>query len=83
MLRLMQQMNTMSQDQFQADVLAMGTEYEKSNPILAGMGEGWTPALLNICCPAASKHLIANFVKTMVECSVLNWLEQRELKTAQ
>ena len=43
----------------------MGTEYERSNPILAGMGVGWTPALLKICYPGASKHLIANFVKTI------------------
>ena len=45
MLQLMQQINTMSSDRFQADVLATKTEYKKSDAFLAGMGDGWSPSL--------------------------------------
>ena len=38
MLKLMQDVNTMSLDTFQADVLATRAQYERSDAILGGMG---------------------------------------------
>ena len=40
MLKLMQDVNTMSLDNFQADVLATKAQYERSDAILGGMGVG-------------------------------------------
>ena len=62
MLQLMQQINTVSLDRFQEDVLATKAEYERSDAILAGMGVGWSPAFISTCYPRASRNLIANFV---------------------
>ena len=45
MLQLMQEINTMSLDRLQADVLATKAEYERSDAILAGMGVGGHPIL--------------------------------------
>ena len=62
MLQLMQQINTMSLDRFQADVLATKAEYERFDAILAGIGLGWSPAFISSCYPRASRNMIANFV---------------------
>ena len=59
MLQLMQEVNTMSLDKFQADVLATRAQYERSDAILGGMGVGWTPSFL-----------IASFVKDIRKLSI-------------
>ena len=41
MLKLMQDVNTMSLDKFQADVLVTRAQYERSDAIMGGMGVGW------------------------------------------
>ena len=69
-LRLMQEINTMCLDGFQADVLATRAKYEKSDAILAGMGVGWSPAFLSSSYPTASRHLIANFVSDIRKLSI-------------
>ena len=38
MLQLMQDVNTMSLDKFQADILATSAQYERSDAIMGGMG---------------------------------------------
>ena len=38
MLQLMQDVNTMSLDKFQADILATRAQYERSDAVLGGMG---------------------------------------------
>ena len=54
MLQLMQDVNTMLQDRFQADILATRAQYERSDAILGGMGVGWTPPyFLSTCYPRA------------------------------
>ena len=53
MLKLMQDVNTMSLDKFQADVLARRAQYERSDAILGGMGVGWTPSFVSTCYPRA------------------------------
>ena len=65
MLKLTQDVNTMSLDKFQADVLATRAQYEQSDPILGGMGVGWTPSFLR-----ASRNLIASFVKDIRKLSI-------------
>ena len=70
MLRLMQDVNTMSLDKFQADVLATRAQYERSDAILGGMGVGWTPSFLSTCYPRASRNLIASFVKDIRKLSL-------------
>ena len=40
MLQLMQDLNTMSLDRFQTDILATRAQYERSDAILGGMGVG-------------------------------------------
>ena len=70
MLKLMQDVNTMSLDKFQADVLATRAQYERSDAILGGMGVGWTPSLLSTCYPRASRNLIASFVKDIRKLSI-------------
>ena len=40
MLQLMQDVNTMALDRFQADILAMRAQYERSDAILGGIGVG-------------------------------------------
>ena len=70
MLKLMQDVNTMSLDKFQADVLATKAQYERSDAILAGMGVGWTPSFLSTCYPKASRNLIASFVKDIRKLSI-------------
>ena len=47
--QLIQDINPMSLDQFQADVLAKRIEYERSDTILADMSAEWTPTFLNDC----------------------------------
>ena len=42
MLQLMQDVNTMSLDKFQADIVATRAQYERSDAVLGGMGVGWT-----------------------------------------
>ena len=49
MLELMQDVNTMSLDRFQADILATRAQYERSDAILGGMGVEWTPSFLSTC----------------------------------
>ena len=70
MLKLMQDVNTMSLDKFQADVLATKAQYERSDAILGGMGVGWTPSFLSTCYPKASRNLIASFVKDIRKLSI-------------
>ena len=70
MLKLMQDVNTMSLDKFQADVLATRAQYEQSDAILGGMGVGWTPCFLSTCNPRASRNLIARFVKDIRKLSI-------------
>ena len=53
MLKLMQDVNTMSLDKFQADVLARRAQYERSDAILGGMRVGWTPSFVSTCYPRA------------------------------
>ena len=40
MLQLMQDVNTMSLDKFQANILATRAQYERSDAVLGGMGVG-------------------------------------------
>ena len=70
MLKLMQDVNTMSLDKFQADFLATRAQYERSDAILGGMGVGWTPSFLSTCYPRASRNLIASFVKDIRKLSI-------------
>ena len=70
MLKLMQDVNTMSLDKFQANVLATRAQYERSDAILGGMGVGWTPSFLSTCYPRASQNLIASFVKDIRKLSI-------------
>ena len=63
MLQLMQDVNTMSLDRFQVDILATKAQYERSGAILGGIGVGLTPFFLSTCYPRASRNLIASFVK--------------------
>ena len=70
MLKLMQDVNTMSLDKFQADVLATRAQYERSDAILGGMGVGWTPSFLSTCYPSASRNLIASFVRDIRKLSI-------------
>ena len=70
MLKLMQDVNTMSLDKFQADVLATRAQYERSDAILGGMGVGWTPSFLSTCYPRASRNLIASFVRDIKKLSI-------------
>ena len=70
MLKLMQDVNTMSLDKFQADVLATKAQYEQSDAILGGMGVGWTPSFLSTCYSKASRNLIASFVKDIRKLSI-------------
>ena len=70
MLKLMQDVNTMSLDNFQADVLATRAQYERSDAILGGMGVGWTPSFLSTCYPRASRNLIASFVRDIRKLSI-------------
>ena len=70
MLPLMQDVNTMSLDKFQADILATRAQYERSDAILGGMGVGWTPSFLSTCYPRASRNLIASFVRDIRKLSI-------------
>ena len=70
MLKLMQDVNTMSLDKFQADLLVTRAQYERSDAILGGMGVGWTPSFLSTCYPRASRNLIASFVKDTRKLSI-------------
>ena len=70
MLKLMQDVNTMSLDKFQADVLATRAQYERSDAILGGMGVGWTPSFLSTCYPRASRNLVASFVRDIRKLSI-------------
>ena len=63
MLQLMKDVNTMSLDKFQADVLATRTQYGQSDAILGGMGVEWMPSFLSTGYPRASRNLIPSFVK--------------------
>ena len=70
MLQLMQDMNAMSPDIFQADILATKAQSERSVAILGGMGVGWTPSFLSTCYPRVSSNLIASFVKDIRKLSI-------------
>ena len=70
MLKLMQDVNTLSLDKFQADVLATRAQYERSDAILGGMGVGWTPYFLSTCYQRACRNLIAGFVKDIRKLSI-------------
>ena len=70
MLKLMQDVNTMSLDKLQADILATRAQYERSDAILGGMVVGWTPSFLSTCYPKASRKLIASFVKDIRKLSI-------------
>ena len=69
-LHLMQEINTMSLDRFQADVLAMKAKYESSDAIFAGMGLGWSPAFISSCYPRASRNLVTNFERNIRKLSI-------------
>ena len=69
MLQLMHDVNTMSLDRFQVDILARRAQYERSDAILGGMGVGWTPYFLSTYYPRASRNLIASFVKDIQKLS--------------
>ena len=58
LLQLMQDVNTMSMEQFQNNILAV-----RSNLILVRLRVGWTPSFLTTCYPVASKRLKANSAK--------------------
>ena len=66
----MHDVNTMSLDKFQADVLATRAQYERLDAILGGMEVGWTPSLLSTCYPRGSRNLIASFVKDIRKLSI-------------
>ena len=70
MLKLMQDVNTMSLHKFQADVLATRAQNERSDAILGGMGVGWTPSFLSTCYPRASRNLIASFFRDIRKLSI-------------
>ena len=70
MLQLMQDVNTMSLDKSQADILVTRAQYEQSHAILGGMRVGWTPSFLSTCYPRASRNLIASFVKDIRKLSI-------------
>ena len=70
MLQLMQDVNTMSMDKFQDDILATRAQYEQSDAILGEMGVGWTPSFLSTCYPRTSRNLIASFVKDIRKLSI-------------
>ena len=70
MLQLMQDVNTMSLDKFQADILATRAQYEQSDAVLGVMGVGWTPSFLSTCYPRAPRSLIASFVKDILKLSI-------------
>ena len=70
MLKLMQDVNTMSLGKFQTNILATKAQYERSDSILGGMGVGWTPSFLSTCHPRASRNLIASFVKDIRKLSI-------------
>ena len=70
MFQLMQDVNTMSLDKFQADILATMAQCERSDAVLGGMGVGWTPSFLSTCYPRASRNLIASFVKDIRKLSI-------------
>ena len=70
LLQLMQDVNTMSLDKFQANILATRAQYEQSDAILSGMGVGWTPSFLSTCYPRAARNLIASFVKDIRKLSI-------------
>ena len=69
MLLLMQEVNTMSLDQLQADVLATRAEFERSDAILARTGVGCSPAFLSSCYRRASRHLKYNFARDIRKLS--------------
>ena len=70
MLQLLQDVNTMSLDKFQADILATRAQYERSDAILGEIGVGWTPSFLSTCYPRDSRNLIASFVKDIRKLSI-------------
>ena len=70
MLQMMQYVNTMSLDRFQAVVLNTMAQYERSDAIVGGMVVGWTPFFLSTCYPRASRNLIASFVKDIRKLSI-------------
>ena len=70
MLQLMQDVNTMSLDRFQAVILALRAQYERSDAILGEMGVGWTPSFVSTCYPRAFRNLIASFVKDIRKLSI-------------
>ena len=69
-LQLMQDVNTMSLDKFQADILATRAQLERSDTNLGGMGVGFTPSFLSTCYPRATRHLIASYVKDIRKLSI-------------
>ena len=70
MLKLMQDVNTMSMDKLQADILATRAQYEQSDAILGGTGVGWTPSSLSTCYSRSYRNLIASFVKDIRKRSI-------------
>ena len=70
MLQLMLDVNTMSLDRFQAEVLATRAQNERSDAILGEMGVGWTPFFLSTCYLRPSRNLIASFVKDIRKLSI-------------
>ena len=71
MLQLMQDVNTMSIDRFQADVFATKAQHERSDAVLGGMGVGWRPFFLSMCYPRASSNLNRSFGKDIRTLSIV------------
>ena len=63
MIKLMQDVNTMSLDKLDADVMAKRAQHEISDAMLRGMGVGWTSSFLSTCNPLAFRNLIGIFVR--------------------
>ena len=70
MLQLMQDVNTVSLENFQTDILATRAQYARSDAIMVVMGVGWTPSFLSLYYPRASRNLIASFVKDIRKLSI-------------
>ena len=70
MLGFMQEIDTMSLNRFQADVLATRADYQRSHAILTRIGAGWSPAVISSCYPRASRNLIAKFLRDIRKLSI-------------
>ena len=70
MLKMKQDVNTMSLDKFEAGILAKKAQKERFDAILRKMGVGWMPSFLSTSYPRASRSLIAIFVRDIRKLSI-------------